>query len=333
MLLLNSKLLTRIALIACPTGLLLGAIGLGIWGVAKLPGGPAAPYGAYEPNKLTQTAAANHDGAALYNQHCSTCHGVSGNGMGTAPLGTFVARNFTAEKFKFTDTLNSTKTGGGVTTDETLLALLRRGITGSPMPSFAKLDEAQLLSIIDHVRNQFVRPEGRYEAKKQAKKALADQSDEGFDEKSDWSTTNLTQWWKDSLIDTRIGEPVDVPAEFPAATPERLARGEFLYKNAAGLGCAKCHGENGRGDGSQALDANFKNDNGRKAYPRDLTSGVYRGGAKPQDLYRRLVLGIPGTPMPSHRLSGNTLTPEDDLTNLVLFVQHLGRNSTDVAKR
>ena len=32
--------------------------------------------------------------------------------------------------------------------------------------------------------------------------------------------------------------------------------------------------------------------------PRDLTSGVYRGGRRPLDIYRRIHAGIKGTPMP-----------------------------------
>jgi len=315
----------RAMLVILPVAMVGLAVAGGLWVTTKLPGGPAAPYGGYVPNNvlLTQLESAKPNGAQLFGQHCAYCHGINGNGQGTAPLGKFMARNFTSEKFKFTNTLNLTKSGGGTPTSEHLVNLLEHGIPGSPMPSFKALPTEDREAIINHVLTRFVRPEARFEAKKQAKKIEADKSDEGFDAKSDWSDKNLVQWWNESLAETMTGEPALLPAAFPEATAERIKRGEYLFKADAGLGCSKCHGPNGAGDGAQSKDANFKNDNGSKAYPRDLTAGIYRGGGGAADLYRRIFLGIPGSPMPAHMGSTASPTPTEDLINVVLYVQSL----------
>ena len=92
--------------------------------------------------------------------------------------------------------------------------------------------------------------------------------------------------------------------------------------------CANCHGPEGKGDGQQVKDLNFKNENGTPARPRDLTQGVYKGGGEPEDLYARIVLGIPGTPMPAT----TKLSPQD-LDALIAYVRSLARNGETVAGR
>ena len=58
--------------------------------------------------------------------------------------------------------------------------------------------------------------------------------------------------------------------------------------------CASCHGATGEGDGvTEQID-----EKGIPTRPRDLTMGVFKGNPNPKDVYRRIVLGMPGTPMP-----------------------------------
>jgi hypothetical protein len=82
-----------------------------------------------------------------------------------------------------------------------------------------------------------------------------------------------------------------------------------LYKTA---GCAACHGETGRGDGAQEQ----KNNDGTPTQPRDFTRGIFKGGHEPRQLYTRLLLGMPGSPMPASK----DLRPVDggDLVNFIL---------------
>jgi mono/diheme cytochrome c family protein len=58
--------------------------------------------------------------------------------------------------------------------------------------------------------------------------------------------------------------------------------------------CASCHGPTGKGDGTEEQ----KDDLGYPTRPRDLTVGVFKGAPDPEHLYRRIVAGLPGTPMP-----------------------------------
>ena len=71
----------------------------------------------------------------------------------------------------------------------------------------------------------------------------------------------------------------------------------YLFKE----GCAPCHGDTGRGDGQQKqIDSS-----GYPTRPRDLTAGVYKGDPAPEAVYRRVVLGLPGS-----RLCPSTRTRE-----------------------
>lgn len=55
--------------------------------------------------------------------------------------------------------------------------------------------------------------------------------------------------------------------------------------------------------------------------PRNLSRGVYKGGGEKHELYRRIMLGIPGTPMPA----STTLT-EPEVLDLINYVQSLAND-------
>jgi mono/diheme cytochrome c family protein len=57
----------------------------------------------------------------------------------------------------------------------------------------------------------------------------------------------------------------------------------------------------------------------RNIAPRNLRQGIYRGGRRPLDLYRRIYAGINGAPMPETK---QTLKP-DQIWNLVDYVMSL----------
>ncbi len=80
----------------------------------------------------------------------------------------------------------------------------------------------------------------------------------------------------------------------PPPTPELIAKGQGLYEKAE---CFKCHGTKGRGDGPSATD--LKDDWGYPIQTTDLTRPLKRGSA-PEAIYRTMVTGLAGTPMPSY---------------------------------
>ncbi len=90
---------------------------------------------------------------------------------------------------------------------------------------------------------------------------------------------------------------IAVPPE-AAYTPEAEVRARELYVQ----GCAPCHGSTGKGDGQQEQ----VDSKGFPTRPRDLTLGVYKGSPEAGEVYRRIVGGLPGSPMPqSGYLKGN----------------------------
>lgn len=109
------------------------------------------------------------------------------------------------------------------------------------------------------------------------------------------------------------GRPIAIPPE-PPVTPELIKRGRHVYEEAE---CGKCHGPNGRGDGSSAAD--LKDQWGRPIRPTDLTRLPYKRGQEPEELYKTIATGLDGTPMPSF---GDSLTP-DDVWALVAYLRSL----------
>src|SRR2546427_660526 len=80
-----------------------------------------------------------------------------------------------------------------------------------------------------------------------------------------------------------------------ARSAEALRVGRQFYDS---IGCWKCHGKAGRGDGPSA--PTLKTDPGEPIFAADLhQSWRFRGGASAADIYRRLRTGLDGTPMPS----------------------------------
>ena len=110
----------------------------------------------------------------------------------------------------------------------------------------------------------------------------------------------------------------DAAVLMPAAvTAGTLARGKVVYE---GMKCGQCHGADGRGDGKAAL--THRNSDGTASHVFDFTSGVYKGGTRPADVYRTFVTGLDGTPMPSYLQS---LPLEADRWAPVHFVRSLSR--------
>ena len=83
---------------------------------------------------LGPVAEAGDQGGQLYRSHCATCHGVNGDGNG--PSARYLEpkpRDFTKGLFKF-----RTSAPGTPPTVSDLARTIRRGIPGTPMPSFRK---------------------------------------------------------------------------------------------------------------------------------------------------------------------------------------------------
>src|SRR5688572_20659489 len=90
-------------------------------------------------------------------------------------------------------------------------------------------------------------------------------------------------------------EPMDLP-EPPAFSEESAKKGQATY---AEIGCAQCHGQLGRGDGTSA--PTLKDDWGHHIRAADLTQRwTFRGGPTRKDIFRAFTTALSGSPMPSY---------------------------------
>lgn len=227
-------------------------------------------------------------GAGLYAQHCAACHGENGNGAGPAAKFLYPKpRNFRAGQFRLVSTSNN------VPTRQDLEDVLVRGMPGSSMVSWAHLSAEDRSALVDQVL-AFRRGGARDVELQLAAEEELELSEEELAE-------NIARV-------TSPGESLAVP-EIGVATAEAIERGKQLY---ASKGCVSCHGATGKGDGQQQMIDN----EGIPTRPRDLTLGIFKGNHDPASIFRRLWLGMPGTPMPASQQLSQTEVIE--MTQFVL---------------
>ena len=117
-----------------------------------------------------------------------------------------------------------------------------------------------------------------------------------------WALVDYIKTFSKRFASEEAGQPLTISAP-PEITPEILASGLDLYKQA---GCSSCHGDEGDGNGPSA--ATLQDDWGQPMRPFDLTSGrPLKSGSFLTDLYRIVMTGLLGTPMPGF---GQALQPE-----------------------
>jgi DMSO reductase family type II enzyme heme b subunit len=237
--------------------------------------------------------AAEH-GARLFAEHCAICHGADGGGQGRAELFP-PARNFRTGRFRIVSSAN------GAPTDGDLLRVLKRGLPGSAMPAFAGLSEVELELLVRHVREL-------------ALEGLAQEIEDAARRTGEKVSPEEA---RELAVERMAPGPVLHAAPFTGA-PD-LARGRDLYR----VECARCHGEDGRGRENVPR----VNADGRLDWARDFTAGFLEGGASRDDLWRRIVIGLPGSAMP-----GASITAPEDLHALVGYVQSLIPPGSETAR-
>jgi mono/diheme cytochrome c family protein len=300
-------------------------------------------------DKFTVLGPMLQQGHKLYMTHCEHCHGVSGDGKGpTASYFDIKPRDYRMGRFKFTSTKSSDRA-----TRADLVRTVRQGIPGTYMPSFLLFTDEEIGPIVEYIRWLAMRGEfeeksnaefvsGQFSAEdvSQRQKQPGGESREAIEKslddyiKSQWPAAAdevadrlATSWTAaeqpDALVTPKIARTAD--------TPESRERGRKLFHSDTAK-CAQCHGPAGKGDGPQTEDyqvilgTNKKrnvpglfDDWGNPIKPRDLTSGIYRGGRRPLDVYRRIYSGIKGTPMPPF----GTALKEEEIWDIVNYAMSL----------
>ena len=174
-------------------------------------------------------------------------------------------------------------TWDGVPTDDDVFRTISRGMPGSAMPSWAHLSEETRWGLVHYVKTF-------------AKRPLKINANHEPDKFGSGGAGLLT-----------------IPPEPPDDDAGRARARELFAK-----GCAPCHGATARGDGTQKQ----TDSKGFPTRPRDLTLGVFKGSPGSEHVYRRIVAGLPGSPMPqSGYLQGN------DGWHLTHFVRSLSSDA------
>ena len=118
--------------------------------------------------------------------------------------------------------------------------------------------------------------------------------------------------------DEKPAAPVQIPVE-PTADHASIQRGTEMYQK---MNCWSCHGKEGRGDGPSAQ--TLVDNKGYPIAPYDFAAWTrFKCGESNQDLYRILMTGLDGTPMPS---VASSLKP-DQVWDLVHYLRALQTNA------
>jgi mono/diheme cytochrome c family protein len=259
-------------------------------------------------------------------------------------------RDFRRGTFKF----KSTPVGKKPTRQD-LHRTLYEGIPGTAMPSFRALEESDEFSedvddLVEFVRYLSIRGEVE-------RRVISAHVRDGIELNATSEglraiLQQVVQKWSESDNDQLvipeypdfIRDPVDDSYEHA----DLMGKGKLHFQSEL-TACVKCHGAAGTGDGSSqdyddwtkdwtilaGIDPKHPRDwKEMKVYgalkpvlakPRNFHWGAYHGGKSPSEIFKRIVLGIEGTPMPpvARAQNGNPGLTDQELWELVYYVMHL----------
>lgn len=314
-------------------------------------------------DKLTVVGHRLRNGRRLYRRHCMHCHGYSGDGNGpTARYLNPLPRDYRLGEFKFTSTGQN-----AAPSRNDLARIIKLGIPGTYMPSFLMEPDDEIADMVEYVRWLALRGEyeryaglsllttefGRFTKSgwstiENPEESLQSHLTDFFPDYMEGTEMALIRKWSQAETEEIVVRPKEPRPTYEQNGPEyfeSVRRGRALYLSSK-TNCYTCHGRSGEGDGPQTT-AFWQNKDdpladgaeypepgmhdkwGNKILPRNLKEGQYRGGRRPIDLYRRIKVGIKGTPMPAFgALSDREIW---DLVNYVLSVPHQENGTFPVA--
>jgi mono/diheme cytochrome c family protein len=287
----------------------------------------------------------------LYRRYCANCHGISGDGAGPlALLFDPYPRDFRDGVYKYTSTYS-----GAQPLCEDLDRMIRQGIPASGMPAFDHFTSEEMDALIAYLKYLGIR--GMTE--KYLVMLVVDEKEYlplGVDVhemiEEDALIPVAEQWEMPELYpeEYRIQIPPPEVLETPEQLAASIARGKELYESKR-TQCVSCHGPLGRGDGENSRDLYDIWNKPKKGVtesqterlaehyrlplqrvrPRNFHQGLFRGGSRDIDVYRRIHAGIKGTPMP---VAGTTFGVEGvlepkEIWDLVHYVKSLSDKRPD----
>ncbi len=285
-------------------------------------------------------------GHAIYAKRCVQCHGFNGDGNGPQAKHLYPRpRDYRKGIFKFI----STSPVGSKALHSDLVKTVTRGVTGTSMPSFERLKKDDIEAVVDYVlalshRGELTEkltvllviempaPEkpasdADEETQKEYQEELASFELEYTTEKIGVIERILKDWMYGDNGKPLSALMPDTPQ--PRFTLEHIKKGKKIFNS---VGCAGCH----HVPGDPKADPGFDkfDDWHIRTKAAYLTSGIFHGGEEPIDLYRRIYVGINGTPMPtamkSKEMQAFLKEDKDAVWSLVAYVLSLSetRRST-----
>ena len=256
-------------------------------------------------------------GRELYQHRCAACHGKEGEGDGPAAERMYPKpRDFSLALFKY-----KTTPGLLLPRDEDLFDMIKHGLAGSGMPAWGELlSDAQIESLIPVIKSFDITHAW----------APEDADEEDFDKDDRYLKTDFRRITE--------SEPVDGQIPFSESS---AARGKVVFEKI----CASCHGLEGRGNIASAK--RLEDDWDDRIWPRDLTKPwtwrmTQASGPEAEsrdrtirNIYIRLSIGLPGTPMPAHRateLINRDPIPDEDRWHVANYVYTLREKSLPPAE-
>lgn len=304
-------------------------------------------------------------GRNLYMTQCVHCHGVAGDGNGpTARFLNPLPRDYRPGKFKFKSTLGPLKPARAdlvhilkegipgtympsfvLLGDEKLGKIVDyvRWLSMRGNVEIRLTDELAALNATESgVEQELANAEKGNLKRDDVVKATMTSVREELPGLIDEISTAIAESWATADLPESVITP---KVKRTPPTKESLEKGKKLFLSQVEgkkTKCVDCHGAMGRGDGTSTeefwpiTDAKpprkyevpgLHDDWGHPQKPRDLTRGVYRGGRRPIDIYRKIFAGITGTQMPG--FGGTILNDEEiwDLVNYVLSIPFGGEES------
>jgi mono/diheme cytochrome c family protein len=187
----------------------------------------------------------------LYRRHCAHCHGISGDGRGpTAMILNPYPRDYRPGIFKFKSTTRNDRP-----TDDDLTRVVKNGIPGTAMPSFALLPPDEVAALVEYVKYLSMRGQMELALEEFAfNEELPNPADNAEVRTAIGEMlTSITDGWKEAS--EKVVRPEDATMPPAERTKEQIAesitKGRALFYGTK-ANCFTCHGPTGLGDGQQA---------------------------------------------------------------------------------
>lgn len=240
---------------------------------------------------------ANSSGNELYQTHCANCHGTNGDGFGRAASNLFPPpRRFRDEPMRMISSKN------GLASDADLAQSIRRGQPGTSMPAFKQFSDSEVASLVGVLREFTV-------------SGLSAKFKNVFSPDEETDGLAESQW---VAARSQANEPIAIPDLSNIAG--LAASGRKVFREAGCVGCHEVPGEANR------VKNRLFDSLGRPLHPPNLELDAFHGGDEPEAIYKRITLGIPGTPHPA---LANVL--EGDIESLVAYIVSLRTVQPDVS--